>query len=151
SYPGHNNRPAFDTAMTVDALFGGSHLHDRVDVEDLLFLYLAVDGHGPGAGLEIFGEFGWPLLVGGEFVEIVVGGDILVGCFLFRGAEGTFLEAVNFGVGLGGERGLGKISEGDTGDGGRAGEGGSGEEVAPVQISGFGSNFRRRNCRRFAD
>src|SRR5208282_3300441 len=55
SNPGHDNRPAFDAAMTVDALFGGSHFYDGVDVEDLLLLYIAVDGHGPGTSLEILG------------------------------------------------------------------------------------------------
>ena len=104
SDPGHDDRPALDAAMTVDALFGSSHFDDRVDVEHLLFLNLAVDGHRPGTGLEIPGQAGRLVFVGGEFVEIVVVGDILVGRFFFRCAEGTFLEAINFGVGVGGER-----------------------------------------------
>ena len=131
--------------MAVDALFGRGHFHDGVDVEHLLFLDVAVDGHRPGTGLEILGQVGGLVLVGGEFVEVVVVGDVLVGRFFFGGAERAFLEAVNFGVGLGGERGVGKIAEGDTGDGGRAGDRCAGEKVAAVQISSLRSNFRRRN------
>src|ERR1700686_1923829 len=58
SDPGNNNGPSFDTAMAVDALFGSSHFYDCVDVEHLLFLDLAVDGHRPGTRLEIFCDVG---------------------------------------------------------------------------------------------
>jgi hypothetical protein len=85
--------------MTVNALFGGSHFYDRVDVEHLLFLDLAIDGHRPGTGPEILCQVGRLVFVGGEFVEIVVVGDIFVGRFLFRRAEGAFLQAIDFGVG----------------------------------------------------
>src|SRR5208282_6580819 len=57
----------------------------------------------------------------------------------------------NLGVGVGGEHGLGKITEGDTGDGSRAGDRRAREEIAPTQIGRFGSNFRRRNRSRFPD
>ncbi len=145
SDPGDDDGPALDTAMTVDALFGSSHLDDRVDVEHLLFIDVAVDGYRPGAGLEILCQTGRLVFVGGEFVEIVVVGDILVGRFLFRRAEGAFLEAINLGVGAGGERRsdqIAKITEGHTGNGSRAGDRCAGEEIAPVQIGRFGSNFR---------
>src|SRR5208283_4319227 len=52
--PGHYDRPAFDAAMAVDALFGSGNFDDGIDVEDLLFLDQAVDGYRPGTGLEIF-------------------------------------------------------------------------------------------------
>src|SRR3981081_1590512 len=88
--------------MAVDALFGSSHLYDGVDVDHLLFLDVAVDGHGPGTGLEIFCKVGGLVLVAGKFVEIVVGRDVFIWRFLFCRAEGTFLEAINFGAGAGG-------------------------------------------------
>ena len=119
-----------------------------IDVEHLLLLDVAVDGHGPGTGLEILGQVGGLVFVGRELVEIVVVGDILIGRFLFRCAERAFLETVNFGVSLGGERRIDKISkiaEGDTGDGSRSGKSGAGEEAAPVQIDRLRSNFGRRN------
>src|SRR5207253_2479110 len=106
--------------MVLYALFGSSHFYEHVNVEYLLFLDLAVDSHRPGTSLEIFGDVGRSVFVGGEFIEIIVGRDILIGRLLFRRAEGAFLEAVNFGVGVCGERRSDEIAEGDTGDGGGA-------------------------------
>src|SRR5260370_33747550 len=134
--------------MGVNALFGSSNLYDCVDVEDLFFLDVAIDGYSPGTSLEILCEVGGFVLVGGEFVEIVVVRYVFIGCLFFCGAEGTFLQAVNLGVGAGGERRsdeFSKITEGDSGDGGRSGDRCSGEEVAPVQVGRLGSNFRRLN------
>src|ERR1700692_734438 len=103
--------------MPVDAFFGSSYLYDRVDVEHLLFLDVAVDSCRPRALLEIFCEVGGAVFIGGEFVEIVVGRDVLIWRFFFRGAEGTLLEAVNFGVGAGGEWRSGEITHTPRGRG----------------------------------
>src|SRR6267378_8612531 len=58
SDPGNDDRPALDAAMAVDALFGSSHFYDGVDVEYLLFLDVAVDGHRPRTSLEILCDVG---------------------------------------------------------------------------------------------
>src|SRR2546429_941672 len=58
SDPRNNNRPALDTAMAVDALFGSSHFYDRVNVVYLLFLDLAFDGLCSWTCPEIFCVFG---------------------------------------------------------------------------------------------
>src|SRR5258706_11297595 len=129
--------------MAVDALFRSCHFYDCVDVEYLLSLDVAIDGHCPGTSLEIFCEVGWAVFLGGEFVEIVVGRDVLVGRLLFRGAERAFLEAVNFRIGAGGERRSDDIAQGDAGEGGRSGDGCSGEKVAAGSGGGIVGTFLR--------
>ena len=81
--------------MTVDALLGRGHFEDRVDIEFLLFVDQAVDLYLPGAGAEILGELGGFVFVGGEFVIIVVVGDVFVGSDGLGGAERAFLDAVD--------------------------------------------------------
>src|ERR1700676_3089504 len=141
--------------MAIDALFGRSHLHDRVHIENLLLLNLTVDGDCPGAGLEILGKIGGLVFVGGEFVEIVVITEILIGIMLLGGAERAFLDAANLSVGFGDESGiretLAETMKSDARDRRRAGKRRASQKVATVQISRFGSNFRRWNLLRFPD
>src|ERR1700686_623754 len=141
--------------MAIDALFRRCHLQDRINIEDLVLLHLAVDGNGPGAGFEILGKTGGLIFLGGEFVEIVVGAYILIGILLFGGAERAFLDAVNLGVGFGDESGISETSGGtmktDARDRRRAGERRASQKAATVQVSGFGSNFRKWNLVGFPD
>src|SRR6267143_3196393 len=65
SNPGDNDRPALDAAMAVDALFRSCHFYDCVDVEYLLSLDVAIDGHCPGTSPEIFCEVGGAVFLGG--------------------------------------------------------------------------------------
>ena len=95
--------------------------------------------------MKFFGHVGGAVFVGGEFVEIVVVGDIFVGRFFFGGAEGTLLQAIDFAVGMGDERRIDEIRKGGAGDGRGAGQGHAGQEAAAIQIGRLGSDFRRRN------
>ena len=96
--------------MAIDALFRNSHFYDRIYVQHLLFLDVAVYGHSPRAGFEILGQLGGFVFVGRKFVEVVVVGDILVGRFFFGGTERAFLETVDFCVGLGSPDGFGAVA-----------------------------------------
>ena len=76
--------------MAVDALLRRGHLDDRVHIEHLFLLYLAIDGDGPGTGLEILGQTGGLVFVGGKFVVVVVVGDVFVGRDFFVVENGLF-------------------------------------------------------------
>ena len=76
--------------MPIDALFRRGHLDDRVHVEHLLLLDLAVDGDRPRTRLEILGQPGGLVLVGRKFVVVVVVGDVFVGSDGFVVENGLF-------------------------------------------------------------
>jgi hypothetical protein len=85
--------------MAVDALFEGGHFHDVGEVENLGLGDRALDGDGPGRGLQAAGAFGGIVFARAEFVEIVVAGDILERCRFLIGAEGA-LDGGQFGGGF---------------------------------------------------
>src|SRR3954467_10669448 len=86
--------------MTVDALFRRRHFDNGVYVQHLLFLDLTVDGNGPRTRLEVLRYVGGLVLVGREFVIVVVIGDVFVGSDRLSGREWALLNAINLGVGL---------------------------------------------------
>ena len=79
THPGNHHRPGFHAAEAIDTLLQRSQLEDIVHVEGLRLIDLTFDPHGPGPRLERAGVFGRVLLVGAEFVEVVVGRDLVPG------------------------------------------------------------------------
>ena len=91
--PGPNDGPGFDAAVAVDAFLERGDFQDFVHGELAGLFYFAFDGDRPRGGVEVFGVFCRIALVGAEFVEIVVVGDIFEGVLLFRGTERALDEA----------------------------------------------------------
>src|SRR4051812_5167488 len=98
--PRNNHRPAFNTAMTIDALLERSKLHDGVEVERFRRLHVAIDFDRPRTRLELASQFGGAVLIGGELVIIVVVRDVLKRRLLFVGAELTLAVLEFAGGGL---------------------------------------------------
>ncbi len=149
--PGDDNRPSFNTAMTVDALLGWGHLEDGVDIQFLFFFDLAIDLNFPGARAEFLGEFGGFVFLRRKFVVVVVVGDVFIGSNGLGGAERALLDAVDFGARQ--RYGRGRDDFAQTHASGRRGSGErrAGQKLAAVQIQALGSDFRRRNVWRFLD
>ena len=115
--PGNDHRPGLDAAEAVDALFYGKAGKEVGEVVRTGLVGEAVDGDGPGRGFQRAGIGGGVSLVGAEFVVIVVAGD--------------FLECV--GLLVGGVAARGKSGGGQQG-------GGTGDDLAAVQVAGFGGH-----------
>src|ERR1700688_4707140 len=149
--PRHDDRPSFHTSMAVDTLFRTRHLEDRVEIEVLFLLHQAIDLYLPRTRAEILGEFCGPVLVSGEFVIVVVGGDVFVGSDGFRSAERALLDAVNLVSGPRCGRRRDDFAEPKTRDRCGSGERRTCEKLAPGEIQTSRCNFRGTNVFRFLD
>ena len=78
--------------MAVDALFQRGQLHQRVHAKLLRLGDFAFDADGPGTGLEFLARRGYCVLVGAEFVVVVVIGDVLKGVCFSRGGIGALRQ-----------------------------------------------------------
>src|SRR5579864_111503 len=120
--------------MAVDPLLGRSHLDDRVHIQFLLFVDLAVDLHLPRPGAEILGEFGWSILVSGELVIVVVVGDVFVRSNGLGSTERTLCDAVNFVARKSDGGGCSQLAHAEASGNGGPGDGGACQELAAVQV-----------------
>ena len=89
AHPWDHHRPAFHAPEPVDALFERVRLHEVLELVVGRLQALAIHAHRPGPGSEAAGIPGRVGLVGPELVEVVVGGDVLVGSPGLRRAEGS--------------------------------------------------------------
>ena len=143
--PGYDDRPSFDAAVAVDALFWRRHLEDGVYVEFLLLVDQAVDLYLPGTRAEILGQSGGFVLVRRKLVVVVLVGDVFIGSDGFGRAERTFLDAVNLVAGLDDRRWRDDLAQTDSRRRGRACNCRASEKLAPVQAKIFRSDLRGRN------
>jgi hypothetical protein len=136
--------------MAVDALLERSQFHDGVEVERFWLLYIAVDLKRPWARLESAGEFCWAILIGGEFVVIVVVRDVLKRRELFVGAELALAVLQLARCGCLSRLIWRKHFEG-PGPGERERSGGSSadDEIATIEIKALGSDLRRADVGQF--
>jgi len=155
--PWDDHRPAFDAAHAIDTFFGGCDFKDVVETKDFWFLHETLDGNFPIADYETGSGRGDSFFIGREFVEIVVVRDVFVGSLRFIDPEaGIFLccgdgigcDAFDFGSfdsfpGLGADRIEFAIS--DTGGDGAGRKDACADEIAPVEINGFGGYFITRD------
>ncbi|EAU65733.1 conserved hypothetical protein [Stigmatella aurantiaca DW4/3-1] len=77
--PGDDHGPGLHAAHPVDALLRREPGEELVDVHRLRLVHLAVHDDGPGPRLERMGVLDRIPLVEPELIEVVVGGDVVVG------------------------------------------------------------------------
>nr|ADI18334.1 hypothetical protein [uncultured Rhodobacterales bacterium HF4000_03E16] len=113
--PGHHHRPGLDAAKAIDALFDGHPGHDVLEGKLAGIVDHAIDFHAPRIGGERMGIARRVILAGAEFVEVVVGGDVVP----FIGLERILLR----------HRRAGEAGEADAG--------GPSHELPPIKVDGF--------------
>ncbi|ABA48737.1 hypothetical protein BURPS1710b_3740 [Burkholderia pseudomallei 1710b] len=85
--PRNHHRPAFDAAQPVHALLERRELQQRVDVVHLRVPDFSFDRHAPRMRPQRAGTARGIALVGAEFVEVVIGRDVLERRHLLRDDE----------------------------------------------------------------
>jgi hypothetical protein len=146
--PGHDDGPALDTAMAVDALLERSELQDFVHGELAGLFDFAFDGNGPGRSYQSLGIFCRVGFVAAEFVEVIVVGDVLMGVLFLRGAETVAGKGCKSGIGENDLFWRSKIPHFPANESGGAH---SGEKFAAIQIDGLRCYVRVDQIRAFAN
>ena len=86
--------------MAIDPLFQRSQLHDGINIECLGLGHQSFESDTPGTRAKLSRQAVRLVLVGTEFVIIVVIRDVFEGVRLFRSAELAFDDPRKFGAGL---------------------------------------------------
>src|SRR5581483_12246150 len=139
--PRNHHRPAFDATVAVDAVLQRRKLQQGVDIKFLRLIYIAFDRNRPRPRAQALGQVRRRVLVGAEFVEVVVIGDVFVGRLLLigrkralnRGKLGSGLDRRwrrNSPQTLAGDRGAGSYSR-------------SRHELAAVHVNTLRGDFGR--------
>ena len=141
--PGYDHAPTLDAAEAVGAVFKWPEFEQGVDVEGLWAVDQAADFDRPGTRRKAGGVARRVALVGAEFVEIVVVGDVLeAGEFFARGRERA-LDCLQLGVGMDRARGRKYLSQLAAPQRYRAGGRSGRDEAATVEPLFFRSDFGR--------
>src|SRR5207342_199974 len=85
--PWNHHRPTLDAAQAIDAFFGRGALEQVVQRHDARLRALAAYRHAPWLQPQRAAGARRVALAGAEFVEVVVGGDVLVARELLAGTE----------------------------------------------------------------
>ena len=131
--PRNDDRPAFDAAVAINAFFEWSELENFVHGKFSRSFHLAFDGDAPGRRAEILRVFRGVALVGAEFVEIVVVGDVVFGSDFFVDSVIAFYSS-QFGVRLNGAGVREDRGEVFADDGGGSSDAEATQKIAAVDV-----------------
>src|SRR5579864_487725 len=126
--------------MTVNALLQRSELHDSVNVDFFWLPHQPFNRDRPRTSAEICCQPIGLVLIGAEFVVIVVIGNVLERGWLLSDAERALCNARQFGSGCFRLITV-HAAEIETGGNGRSRGRRSGNEFAPIQESRLGSDL----------
>ncbi len=140
--------------MAIDTIFERAQLEQRVDIEGLRLLHLAVDAHGPWAGGQAPGVLRGLVLLYSKFVEVVVVSDVLEAGELLAGGGERALHGLKFCAGVRGNARRNHLGQPLDAQCSHGSGSGCAEEAAAIHVAvvfGSESDLGRGNVGRFAD